>query len=158
MLPDGTVTFGSQTHPADGNAGMLVCDEETARSLGRGEDPVQLLSSAQARVEKGRMAKAVVPAAQRALDAAGLSAADCKVIKTHNPFAVNDLYFARELGLDAGTFNNNGSSLVFGHPQAPTGARLIAEAIAEARLLGGGPILFAGCAAGDTAAAMVLRA
>jgi acetyl-CoA acetyltransferase len=80
------------------------------------------------------------------------------VIKTHNPFAVNDVYFARELDIEAEGFNNNGSSLIYGHPQAPTGARLIAEAIAEARLRGGGYILFAGCAAGDTASALVLKA
>jgi len=54
-------------------------------------------------------------------------------------------------------FNNNGSSLIFGHPQGPTGTRLIAEAIEEARQAGGGPVLFVGCAAGDTAAAVVLR-
>ena len=158
VVPEGTVTFGSQTHPADGNAGMLVCDEETATRLGGGETPVQLLSAGQARVEKGRMAKAVVPAARRALDAAGIKIQDCAVIKTHNPFAVNDLYFAREMGIEAEGFNNNGSSLIFGHPQAPTGARLIAEALAEARLAGGGYVLFAGCAAGDTAAALVLKA
>ena len=158
VLPDGTVTFGAQTHPADGNAGMLICTQEAARSLGGGEEPIQLLSAGHARVEKGRMAKAVVPAAERALQAAGISASDCAVIKTHNPFAVNDIYFARELGIDRDAFNNNGSSLIYGHPQAPTGARLIAEAIAEARLNGGGHVLFAGCAAGDTAAALVLRA
>jgi len=157
VLPDGTVTFGAQTHPADGNAGMLICDEEAARSLGGGEAPIQLLSAGQARVERGRMAKAVVPAAKRALQAAGITIADCAVIKTHNPFAVNDIYFAREFGIDPDTFNNNGSSLIYGHPQAPTGARIIAEAIAEARINSGGYVLFAGCAAGDTAAALVMK-
>jgi len=86
-----------------------------------------------------------------------VSIKDCKVVKTHNPFAVNDIYFARQLGIDANGFNNNGSSLIYGHPQAPTGTRLIAEGIEEARLKGGGHVLFAGCAAGDTAAAVVLQ-
>jgi acetyl-CoA acetyltransferase len=156
VLAGGTVTFGTQTHPADGNAGLLVCAREQARAWSRDGEPVQLLSYGEARVEKGYMAKAVVPAARRALDAAGVKAADC-VIKTHNPFAVNDIYFARELGLDPASFNHNGSSLVFGHPQGPTGARLIAEGIEEARQNGGGYVLFAGCAAGDSAAAVVLK-
>ncbi|MCA9686507.1 MAG: thiolase family protein, partial [Myxococcales bacterium] len=157
VTPEGTVTFGSQTHPADGNAGLLVCSRERAAAWSREGDPVQLLSYAQARVEKGYMAKAVVPAAKRALAEAGLGIGDIAVIKTHNPFAVNDIFFAREMEIDVESFNNNGSSLIFGHPQGPTGARLIAEGIEEARERGGGHVLFAGCAAGDTAAAVVLK-
>ena len=41
------------------------------------------------------------PAARAALDAAGVALADVKAIKTHNPFAVNDIYLARELGIEA---------------------------------------------------------
>ena len=157
VTPDGTVTFGSQTHPADGNAGLLVCSHAQAKAWSRDGDPIQLISYAQARVEKGYMAKAVVPAAKQALAAAGIGIGDVKVIKTHNPFAVNDLYFAKQMEIDAESFNNYGSSLIFGHPQGPTGARLIAEGVEEARMLGGGYVLFAGCAAGDTAAAVVLK-
>jgi len=157
MLPEGTITFGSQTHPADGAAGMVVCTKERAKAWSSDGEPVQLLSYGAARVEKGYMAKAVVPAAQRALDTAGIGIKDCAVIKTHNPFAVNDIYMARELGIEAESFNNYGSSLIYGHPQGPTGARLIAEGVEEARMKGGGHVLFAGCAAGDTAAAVVLK-
>jgi acetyl-CoA acetyltransferase len=53
--------------------------------------------------------------------------------------------------------NNYGSSLIWGHPQAPTGMRLIIEVVEELALLGGGYGLFTGCAAGDTAAAIVLE-
>lgn len=157
VAPEGTVTFGSQTHPADGNAGLLVCTHEQAKAWSRDGDPIQLISYAQARVEKGYMAKAVVPAAKQALAAAGIGIGDVAVIKTHNPFAVNDLYFARQMEIEAESFNNYGSSLIYGHPQGPTGARLIAEGVEEARMLGGGYVLFAGCAAGDTAAAIVLK-
>ncbi|MDA1194799.1 MAG: thiolase family protein [Planctomycetota bacterium] len=157
VMPEGTITFGSQTHPADGSAGMVVGTKDRMKAYSGGDEPVQLLSYGVARVAKGYMAKAVVPAAQKALAAAGVAAKDC-VIKTHNPFAVNDIYMARELGIEAESFNNNGSSLIFGHPQGPTGARLIAEGLEEARMNGGGYVLFAGCAAGDTAAAVVLKA
>ena len=59
--------------------------------------------------------------------------------------------------VDVNEMNNYGSSLVFGHPQGPTGGRLIIEGIEEAAMKGGGYVLFAGCAAGDTAAAIVLK-
>jgi acetyl-CoA C-acetyltransferase len=108
-------------------------------------------------VDKGLMAKATVPAARAALAAAGVDLRDLAVVKTHNPFAVNDVYLGRELGLAADQFNRFGSSLIYGHPQGPTGMRLVIETIEELALRGGGLGLFVGCAAGDTAGAIVLR-
>ncbi len=52
--------------------------------------------------------------------------------------------------------NNYGSSLIWGHPQGPTGMRLVIELIEELALKGGGYGLFTGCAAGDSAAAVVV--
>ncbi|NIO71374.1 MAG: thiolase family protein, partial [Anaerolineae bacterium] len=53
--------------------------------------------------------------------------------------------------------NHYGSSLVWGHPQGPTGTRLIIEVIEELILLGGGYGLFVGCAAGDSGAGVVVK-
>jgi acetyl-CoA acetyltransferase len=103
------------------------------------------------------MAMAVVPVARQALSRAGISIRDVRVIKTHNPFAVNDVFFCREMAVKPEAMNHYGSSLVWGHPQGPTGQRLIIEAIEELLLLGGGYGLFVGCAAGDTGAGVVLR-
>ena len=61
------------------------------------------------------------------------------------------------MGVKIEEMNNYGSSLVWGHPQGPTGMRLIIELIEELVLLGGGYGLFTGCAAGDTAAAVIIR-
>ena len=158
VLPNGTVTFGTQTYPADGNACLVVSTREKARELSR--DPnieIQILSYAEARAKRGFMAMSIVPAARKALSSAGLKIKDIKAIKTHNPFAVNDVFMARQLDLDANGFNNYGSSLIFGHPQGPTAARCIIEGIEEVVMLGGGYLLWGGCAAGDTAAALVLK-
>ena len=158
VLPDGSVTFGSQTHPADGNAGLIVTTEENAKALS--SDPsvtIRFIGFGTARVKKGHMATATAPAARTALADAGIAAADLKAVKTHNPFAVNDIYLARELGLDVSDMNNYGSSLVFGHPQGPTALRTLVELIEELQMKGGGYGLFAGCAAGDTAAGCVVK-
>jgi acetyl-CoA C-acetyltransferase len=157
VAPGGVVSFGSQTHPADGTAGMIVASEERAREMAGGEGVAHILATGFARVEKGRMPKAPVPAARQALADADLTIDAVDVIKTHNPFAVNDLWFAQEMGVDAEAMNPYGCSLVYGHPQAPTGARGIAELIEVLRRRGGGTGLFTGCAAGDTGAAVVLR-
>jgi acetyl-CoA acetyltransferase len=157
VVEGGVVTYGSQTHPADGTAGMVVTGEERARELSRDGGVVHLLSIGFARVAKARMPKAPVPAAQTALEDAGLGIGKVDAIKTHNPFAVNDVYFSRQTGVPVEEMNDYGSSLIFGHPQGPTGARLIAELIEVLRRRGGGTGLFTGCAAGDTGAARVLR-
>ncbi len=158
VLEGGTVTFGAQTYPADGNAGVVVTSEDRARSLSRDSAiTVQVVSFGQGRAKKGFMAQAVVPAAQAALQSAGLAMSDVKATKTHNPFAVNDVFFAREMGLDLDGFNAYGSPLIYGHPQGPTGMRVVIELIEELALNGGGYGLFSGCAAGDTAMALVVK-
>ncbi len=103
------------------------------------------------------MAMANVPASRQALARAGIGMQDVKAVKTHNPFAVNDVYFAREMNIEVSAMNRFGSSLVWGHPQAPTGARLVIELIEELAMTGGGYGLFTGCAAGDTAFALIVR-
>ncbi len=158
VLDGGTVTFGTQTYPADGNAGALVCSEDRARALSA--DPkvtIRVLAFGQARVEKAHMPKAVVPAAEAALQAAGIGVQDLAAVKTHNPFAVNDVFFGRKTGLPLEKMNRYGSPLIYGHPQGPTGLRAIAELLEELVEAGGGHGLFTGCAAGDTAMAAVFR-
>ncbi|MEV6059977.1 thiolase family protein [Nocardia asteroides] len=152
----GVHTYATQTHPADGCAGAVVTTREEAR-IRSGEGIARILSSAVARARKARMPEAPVPAAHAALAAAGFAFGDLHAVTTHNPFAVNDVYFCRETGVEPAAMNTRGCSLVFGHPQGPTGLRSIAELIETLRLRGGGVGLFTGCAAGDTAAAVVIE-
>ena len=156
--PEGVLTFGAQTHPADGNCGFIVTTRDKAKAMSK--DPnieIQIVSYGFARVEPGYMAAAPVPAAEMALKEAGLKVEDMKAIKTHNPFIVNDINMAKKMGIDVMKMNNYGCSLIYGHPQGPTAGRIIAELLEELVMLGGGYGLWAGCAAGDTAAAMVFK-
>jgi acetyl-CoA acetyltransferase len=158
VLPDGVLTFGAQTHPADGNCGITVTTRDKAKELSA--DPnieIQVVSYGYARVKKAFMAAAVYPSAKMALEKAGIGVDDVKAIKTHNPFAANDIHLADNLNIDVNGMNNYGCSLVYGHPQGPTAGRLIIEGIEEVAMKGGGYLLFGGCAAGDTAASLVLK-
>lgn len=158
LRPDGTVTYGGQTHPADGNAGLLVTTRERARELSRDKGvEVALLGFGLARADKGYMPEAPIPASKRALEAAGIGIGQVDAVKSHNPFAVNDAAFADATGFPLERMNNYGCSLVWGHPQGPTGLRCIIELVEELALRGGGIGLFQGCAAGDTAMAVVLE-
>ena len=158
VMEGGTVTFGGQTHPADGNAAIVLTTRERARELTTNPKiAVRLHGFGQARVGLAYMPEATVPAAQQALAQAGRTIKQIAAIKTHNPFAINDLLFAKANGIDWHTMNNYGCSLVWGHPQAPMGTRSIIELIEELVLRGGGYGLFTGCAAGDSAMAIVLE-
>jgi acetyl-CoA acetyltransferase len=158
VLPEGVHTYGTQTYPADGNCGICVTTREQAKELSA--DPkmeIRIVSYGFARTKKAFMAAAVAPSAQMALAGAGIKPSDLAVVKTHNPFAANDIVMAKAMGLDANAMNNFGSSLIYGHPQAPTGARAMVEGIEELAMKGGGYLLFSGCAAGDTAASIVFK-
>lgn len=159
VIAGGTVTFAGQTHPADGNAGMIVTSsrERAAEIAARGAAGIEILAVTQGREEKGFMPAAPIKATQTALRRTGLTIGDLTAIKSHNPFAVNDIAFARHFGLDWRKMNNFGSSLIWGHPQGPTGLRAMIELIEELELRGGGIGLFQGCAAGDSAMAVILK-
>ncbi|MBI5032947.1 MAG: thiolase family protein [Chloroflexi bacterium] len=158
VLEGGSVTYGGQTFPADGNAAMILTTREKVKSLSRDASvTVQLVAAGTARAKKGYMAQAPVPAAVNALNSAGIKIEDVRAIKTHNPFAVNDVYFCQQLNVKPEAMNHYGSSLIFGHPQGPTGMRLVIELIEELVMVGGGYGLFTGCAAGDTAMAVVVK-
>ncbi|WP_428845093.1 hypothetical protein [Gymnodinialimonas ceratoperidinii] len=135
---------------------VVVADRARAQEINAGP-VVEILSVGQAREEKGFMPAAPIKAARSALECAGIGIEAVDAIKSHNPFAVNDIAFARAYGIDWRKMNNYGSSLIWGHPQGPTGLRAMIELIEELALRGGGTGLFQGCAAGDSAMAVVLR-
>jgi acetyl-CoA acetyltransferase len=158
MGPDSIITVGSQTHAADGNAGMIVTTKGKANELSADKAvTIQILSYGVARAKKAHMPNAPVPASNQALENAGIKVSDLAAVKTHNPFSVNDIIMRKQMGIDDKIFNNYGSSLIWGHPQGPTTMRLAIELIEELVLKGGGYGLVAGCAAGDTGAALVFK-
>lgn len=157
VLPEGVITSGAQTHPADASAGAIVTSQATAKRLSAGQGVVEILAMGFARAKKGLMPKAPALAAQKALHSAGINIGQVKTITTHNPFAVNDLWLHQATGFALENMNPLGCSLIYGHPQAPTGMRAIAELVQALRMQGGGIGLFTGCAAGDMGAALLLR-
>jgi acetyl-CoA acetyltransferase len=95
------------------------------------------------------------PAVRRALERAGLSLSDMLLSKLTIPLPSTTF---PEPGLNIPLEKmNHCSSLIWGHPQAPMGTRAIIELIEELAQRGGGFGLFTGCAAGDSAMAVVLE-
>ncbi len=152
------MTFGSQTHPADGNCAVVLTTPDKAQELSTNRSiRIRFRSFGQGRVDMAQMPLAPIKAAKCALDNAGLDIRQMKAIKSHNPFAINDIAFARETGADLQSMNNYGCSLIWGHPQGSTGMRCIIELVEELVEKGGGLGLFQGCAAGDSSLAAVVE-
>lgn len=155
---DTCVTGGTQTHAGDGMACLLVTSEGKAREISpRPEVRISLVAKLEHRAAAGLMPEAPGLAVQKLFARVGLAFDDMAVVKSHNPFAVNDAIFARIIGCDWANMNNNGCSLVYGHPQGPTLTRTLIEALEEAVDLGGGYVLVYGCAAGDVGIAAIFQ-
>jgi len=155
---DTCVTAGTQTHASDGMATLLVTSEAKAKELSlRPEVDIQFIAKTELRTQPSLMPEAPVFAVQKLLAKTGLTMNDMAVVKNHNPFAVNDVIFAKLVGYDWHEMNKTGSSLVWGHPQGPTLTRVLIEALEEAVDLGGGYVLIFGCAAGDVGIAAMLK-
>jgi len=158
VLEGGTVTYGGQTYPADGNSALIMTTEEKAIELSTNSNiAIRVLSYGQGRCDNGYMPEAVIPSTQAALKNAGLDISQIDAFKSHNPFAANDLVFAKLMGVDLTKMNNYGCSLIWGHPQGPTGVRSVIELIEELVIKGGGIGLFFGCAAGDSAMSLIIE-
>ncbi|MBU1318612.1 MAG: hypothetical protein KKG33_02315 [candidate division Zixibacteria bacterium] len=155
---DTCVTAGTQTHASDGMATLLVTNQEKARELSpRPEIDIQLVAKAEIRTLPSLMPEAPALAVKKLLSKTVLTMDDMVVVKNHNPFAVNDVIFAKLLEYDWKKMNTTGCPLVWGHPQGPTLTRVVIEALEEAVSLGGGYVLILGCAAGDIAIAAIFK-
>ena len=155
---DACVTTGTQTHASDGMATLLVTTAEKARDLSpRPEIVIQFVAKAEMRTHPALMPEAPTLAVQKLLARTGFTMADMAVVKSHNPFAVNDAILSKVLGYDWRKVDKTGCLLVWGHPQGPTLTRMLIEGLEEAVDLGGGLVLVLGCAAGDMGIAALLR-
>jgi len=155
---DTCVTSGTQTHASDGIATMIITNKEKAKEISlRPEIDIQFISKVEIRTLPALMPEAPVFAVKKLLKDTGLKIDDMIVVKNHNPFALNDVIFAKELNYSWEKMNNTGCPLVWGHPQGPTLTRVTIEAIEEAVDLGGGYVLVFGCAAGDVGIAAIYK-
>jgi acetyl-CoA acyltransferase len=125
---DGVLTAGNSSQISDGAAALLLCTRDRAKQLGlspiarvhaaaiAGSDPVMMLTGP-------------IPATQKALARAGLSAADVGVFEVNEAFASVPLAWLAEIGADPARLNPNGGAIALGHPLGGSGARLMTTMI-----------------------------
>jgi acetyl-CoA acetyltransferase family protein len=133
---DGTVTAGNSSGINDGAAAVVVAGEEKARQLGV-EPLATFVASAAAGVDPRIMGIGPIPAVERVLERAGISAGDVDLVELNEAFASQSLVVIRELGLDEEKVNVNGGAIALGHPLGMSGARLVVSLLHELKRRGG---------------------
>lgn len=155
--PAGTVTAGNACGINDGAAVITLVDAETHRR--RGGRGLRVLATATAGVDPNRPGLGIVPAAQEALDRAGLGLDDVDVVEFNEAFAGQVLACCAELRLDPERVCREGGALALGHPWGASGAVLAVRLFSQlARASGGRYGLAAIAAGGGQGVAMVVEA
>jgi 3-oxoadipyl-CoA thiolase len=131
----GTVTAGNSSPLNDGAAALVLMAAGEARR--RGLEPLaRFVAAGAAGVHPDYMGIGPVPAALRALDAAGLRPADVELVELNEAFAAQAVACVRLLGLDEERVNVNGGAIALGHPLGCSGARLVGTLLHEMRRRG----------------------
>lgn len=128
----GTVTAGNSSGLNDGAAAVLVTSDSKARELGL-KPLARVVAGAAAGVNPRTMGLGPVPATRKALERAGLSMEDVRLVELNEAFAVQSLAVMKELGLSEDITNVNGGAIALGHPLGMSGARLICTLVHEMR-------------------------
>ena len=127
----GTVTAGNSCGVNDGAAAVTVVDADTHRRLG--VPGLRVLATATAGVDPNLPGLGLVPAAEQALDLAGLRVGDLDVVELNEAFAGQVLACCDALSLDPSRVCVEGGALALGHPWGASGCGARRPALLAAR-------------------------
>jgi 3-oxoadipyl-CoA thiolase len=133
---NGTVTAGNSSGINDGAAALLLCDAQTARTLGL-RPMARFVGSASVGVDPDIMGIGPIPAVRKALARNGLTAQQLDLVELNEAFASQSVACLRELRLDPEKTNVNGGAIALGHPLGASGARIATTLLHELGRRGG---------------------
>ena len=126
----GSVTAGNSSQTSDGAAFVMVVSERMLKELGV-EPLARLKSYHVSGLEPRIMGVGPIHAVPKALDKAGLTAADIDLYELNEAFASQSVAVLRELELDPSKVNVHGGAIALGHPLGCTGAKLTVQLLNE---------------------------
>jgi 3-oxoadipyl-CoA thiolase len=132
----GTVTAGNSSSINDGAAALLLASARKASELGL-KPLARIVAAASAGVDPRVMGIGPVPATQKALKKAGLSAKQLDLVELNEAFAAQSLAVIEELGLDPERVNVDGGAIAIGHPLGMSGARILGHLAHALKARGG---------------------
>lgn len=158
LFEGGVTTAGNASGINDGAAAVIVASLEKGEAAGA-KPLVRIVSTGVAGVEPRIMGYGPVPAAQKALDRAGLTLADMDVVEINEAFAAQVLSCMKglDMAFDDSRINPNGGAIAIGHPLGASGARIALTATRQLRRAGGRYALISMCVGVGQGIAMVLE-
>ncbi|MBL8997171.1 MAG: thiolase family protein [Gemmatimonadetes bacterium] len=154
--PGGTVTAGNASPLSDGAAGVLLMTRAKAEEFGL-EPLARFVTFATAGVEPDVMGIGPVKAVPKALERAGMTLGDLKLIEFNEAFAAQALAVIKDLEMDTSRVNVNGGAIALGHPLGATGAKLTVQLVHELASRGGGMGMVTMCIGGGMGAAGIFE-
>ncbi|MGZ0712755.1 thiolase family protein (plasmid) [Coraliomargarita sp. W4R53] len=118
------VTAGNASSLNDGASAIVVASGEAVKRYGL-IPRARIVASTSAALAPEIMGLGPVPATQRALARAGLTAADLGAIELNEAFATQSLASMRRLELDPERVNADGGAIALGHPLGSSGCRIV---------------------------------
>lgn len=154
---EGTVTAGTSSPLTDGASAVLVTTEDYARKHGL---PIlaRIRSVGISGCTPETMGLGPIEASRKAMQRAGITAADLDVVELNEAFASQALACIRDLGLDPAKVNIDGGAIAIGHPLGATGARIVGKAASLLKREGGKYALATQCIGGGQGIATILEA
>lgn len=132
---NGTVTAGNSSGINDGASVLILASEEAVKKYDL-KPIAKIVSMAVAGVDPSIMGIGPVPASKKALERAGITAADLDLIELNEAFASQSIACMRDLELDPQKVNVNGGSIAIGHPLGASGARISTTLLHEMKRRG----------------------
>lgn len=127
---DGSVTAGNSSGINDGSSALLLASEEAVKLFNL-TPMARVVSVGIAGVDPSIMGVGPIPASQKALQRAGITANDLDLIELNEAFASQGLACARDLALNSSKINVNGGAIAIGHPLGCSGARISTTLVHE---------------------------
>ncbi len=158
LFEGGVTTAGNASGVNDGAAALVVASLAAGEKAGR-KPIARVVSTAVAGVAPRIMGYGPVPAAQKALERAGLTLKDVDIIEINEAFAAQVLGCLKGLGVDFGDsrVNPNGGAIAVGHPLGASGARLALTVARELQRSGKKRALVSMCIGVGQGIAMVME-
>ncbi|WKD57177.1 Beta-ketothiolase BktB [Corynebacterium capitovis DSM 44611] len=153
---EGSVTAGNSSGINDAAAALVLTTEDGLREYGH-EKLARIVSWGVAGCDPKFMGLGPVVAVPKALEKAGLSLGDIKLIESNEAFAAQAIAVSDQLGFDNDKTNINGGAIALGHPIGATGVILITKLIHSLKDAGGGYGLVTACIGGGQGIALILE-
>ena len=123
FIENGTVTAATSSPFSIGAAALLLTSDSFAEKRGL-KTRAKIVSRAVAGVDWQLFGMGPIPAAEKALNKAGVVMNDVETIELNEAFAAQSLYCINEGNWDNEKINLNGGAIALGHPLGCSGARI----------------------------------